>query len=170
MDFADVPIGIPSLWSGLSASIFRQMTYSSARFGLYNILSEEIKKSTGQEKLSMPMTIACAGVSGGLAGLVGNPAEVRLPHMALSSIRLTLCSKIVLVRMCADGAKSAGERFAYSNAAHGMYRVWRDEGITTFTRGATANVARSVLMSELCQPLICKTKLTLRADVGQIAT
>ncbi|KAI9903422.1 hypothetical protein N3K66_002774 [Trichothecium roseum] len=78
--------------------------------------------------------------------------------------------QIVLVRMCADGAKSAGERFAYSNAAHGMYRVWRDEGIATFTRGAAANVARSVLMSELCQPLSCKTKLTLRTDVGQIAT
>lgn len=44
-------------------------------------------------------------------------------------------------------------RFAYSNAFQGLWRVGRDEGLATFGRGVTANIARSVLM-----------------NVGQIAT
>ncbi|KAK1985283.1 mitochondrial dicarboxylate transporter [Colletotrichum cereale] len=127
--------GFFSLWSGLSASIFRQTTYSTARFGLYNYFAQRAKQWTGKEKLTTAMTISCAGLSGGMAGLVGNPAEV------------------VLVRMCADGAKSVGERFAYSNVIEGLYRIGREEGLGAFTRGISANVVRSVLM-----------------NVGQIAT
>ncbi|KAK1722772.1 mitochondrial dicarboxylate transporter [Colletotrichum acutatum] len=127
--------GFFSLWSGLSASIFRQTTYSTARFGLYNYFAQQAKQWTGQEKLTTAMTISCAGLAGGMAGLVGNPAEV------------------VLVRMCADGAKNVGERFAYSNAVEGLYRIGREEGVGAFTRGISANVVRSILM-----------------NVGQIAT
>ncbi|KFH45597.1 Mitochondrial dicarboxylate transporter-like protein [Hapsidospora chrysogenum ATCC 11550] len=121
--------GISSLWAGLSASVLRQSTYSTARFGLYNVVADRAKKWTGREKLSMGWTITCAGVAGGLAGVVGNPAE------------------IVLVRMCADGAKAAADRFGYSNAVHGLYRVARDEGLATFGRGVSANITRSVLMN-----------------------
>ena len=140
------PIGIPSLWSGLSASILRQSTYSTARFGLYTLVSEKARQHTGQTNLSTAWTIACAGVAGGLAGLVGNPTEV------------------VLVRMCADGAKPAAERFAYSNALVGLYRVGRDEGVATFARGVSANIVRSVLMSESLSflPRMASAALTLR--------
>lgn len=67
--------GIHSLWSGLSASILRQTTYSTARFALYDILARQIEQRTGG-KLSATGTVACAGVAGGLAGMVGNPTEV----------------------------------------------------------------------------------------------
>ncbi|GKT50076.1 mitochondrial dicarboxylate transporter [Colletotrichum spaethianum] len=121
--------GFFSLWSGLSASIFRQTTYSTARFGLYNYFAQQAKQWTGKDKLTTAMTISCAGLAGGMAGLVGNPAEV------------------VLVRMCADGAKNVGERFAYANAIEGLYRIGREEGMGAFTRGISANVVRSVLMT-----------------------
>ncbi|GKT65436.1 mitochondrial dicarboxylate transporter [Colletotrichum tofieldiae] len=49
--------------------------------------------------------------------------------------------------MCADGAKNIGERFAYSNAIEGLYRIGREEGAGAFTRGISANVVRSVLMT-----------------------
>ncbi|WYZ36028.1 hypothetical protein EsH8_X_000675 [Colletotrichum jinshuiense] len=122
--------GVFSLWSGLSASILRQSTYSTARFGLYNYFAQQAKQWTGKDKLSTALTISCAGLAGGMAGLVGNPAEV------------------VLVRMCADGAKGASERFAYSNAIEGLYRIGREEGIGAFSRGISANVVRSILMSK----------------------
>ncbi|KAM7221968.1 Mitochondrial carrier domain containing protein, partial [Rhypophila decipiens] len=61
--------------------------------------------------------------------MVGNPTEV------------------VLVRMCADGAKPAPERFRYPNAAAGLYQIWKQEGISVFGRGLSANVVRSVLMN-----------------------
>jgi solute carrier family 25 (mitochondrial dicarboxylate transporter), member 10 len=69
--------GVVSLWSGVSASILRQATYSTARFGLYNVLAKQAaQKWNGGNKLSTAMTIACAGVAGGMAGMIGNPVEV----------------------------------------------------------------------------------------------
>ncbi|KAH6615733.1 mitochondrial carrier domain-containing protein [Chaetomium sp. MPI-SDFR-AT-0129] len=126
--------GIPSLWSGLSASILRQSTYSTARFGLYAVLSRQLQQwssspSAPNAKLSTFATVACAGVAGGFAGVVGNPTEV------------------ILVRMCADAAKPPAERFGYSNAVTGLWRIGREEGVRVFGRGLTANVVRSVLMN-----------------------
>ena len=72
-------------------------------------------------------------------------------------IRWLTVSQVVLVRMCADGAKPAAERFGYSNALTGLYRVAREEGIGAFGRGLTANVTRSVLMSRLTSPHVTRT-------------
>ncbi|UNI22519.1 hypothetical protein JDV02_008401 [Purpureocillium takamizusanense] len=121
--------GIPSLWAGLSASILRQGTYSTARFGIHASLSASLLQCSGRETLPLSWNVACAGLAGGLAGLIGNPTEV------------------VLVRMCADGAKSPQDRFRYGNALVGMVRVWTDEGARAFTKGLAPNVARSILMS-----------------------
>jgi dicarboxylate transporter 10 len=109
--------------------MLRQGTYSTARFGLHTMLSQQWLRHTGQEKLTLGSNVACAAVAGGVAGLIGNPTEV------------------VLVRMCADGARPASQRFAYSNALAGLSRTISGEGVNAFTRGITANVARSVLMS-----------------------
>lgn len=103
--------GIRSLWTGLSASILRQSTYSTTRFGL------------------TPSIILCSGLAGGIAGMIGNPTEV------------------VLVRMCADGAKLPTQRFLYANAFEAMQRIFREEGMKTFSRGLGPNVMRSVLMN-----------------------
>ncbi|KAK4153970.1 mitochondrial dicarboxylate transporter [Chaetomidium leptoderma] len=121
--------GLLSLWSGLSASILRQSTYSTARFGLYSILSRELQQRSGTSKLSTASTVACAGAAGGLAGVVGNPTEV------------------ILVRMCADAAKPSAERFRYPDAVTGLYRIAKEEGVRVFGRGLSANIVRSVLMN-----------------------
>lgn len=125
------PLGIPSLWTGLSASILRQSTYSTARFGLYTILTQHLKKSQANPNnpLSTLTTIGAAALAGGLAGIIGNPAEV------------------ILVRMCADGAKPPTERHTYPDALRGLARIAREEGIATFGRGLGATVVRSVLMN-----------------------
>lgn len=124
--------GITSLWAGLSASLLRQSTYSTARFGFHNYLSGLALRKSGKEKLPASWNVACAGVSGGVAGLIGNPTEV------------------ALVRMCADGAKQPSERFNYSNSIQALFRVCKEEGISAFTKGLMPNVVRSVLMSEYC--------------------
>lgn len=130
-DDAD-PLGIPSLWNGLSASILRQGTYSTARFGIHGYLSSVMLRRSGKDKLSPSTNIACAGLAGGIAGLLGNPAEV------------------VLVRMCADGAKPLGQRFAYPDPIRGLVEIGRQEGVGAFTKGIGANIVRSILMSESC--------------------
>jgi dicarboxylate transporter 10 len=69
--------GILSLWDGLSASILRQATYSTARFGLYNYFARQFQSlSAGGGPLSASATVATAGLAGGLAGVIGNPTEV----------------------------------------------------------------------------------------------
>lgn len=122
--------GILSLWSGLSASILRQSTYSTTRFALQHHFSEQIQRRNPSSKPSALTTMATAGLAGGIAGLIGNPAEV------------------VLVRMCADGAKAPKERFGYSNALTGLIRIGREDGLSAYFRGLGPNVVRSVLMSE----------------------
>lgn len=124
--------GILSLWTGLSASILRQSTYSTARFGIYTILTQHLKSSSKhpQQQLSTLTTIAAAGLAGGLAGIIGNPAEV------------------ILVRMCADGAKPPTQQNHYPDALRGLIRIAREDGLaTTFTRGLGATIIRSVLMN-----------------------
>lgn len=68
--------GIHSLWTGISASILRQSTYSTTRFGLYNYLTSAMKRSYDVRDLSAASTIVCAGAAGGVAGMLGNPTEV----------------------------------------------------------------------------------------------
>lgn len=123
------PPGIPSLWTGLSASILRQSTYSTARFGLYTLLAQHLKSKSPTGQLSPWATIGAAGLAGGLAGVIGNPAEV------------------ILVRMCADGARPPAERANHPDALRGLWRIARDEGLGTFARGLGPTVVRSVLMN-----------------------
>jgi hypothetical protein len=122
--------GIPSLWTGLTGSWLRQCSYSTARFGLYNYFAKEVKQRTGTTKLTAGWEVVCSGVAGGAAGLIGNPTEV------------------VLVRMCADGAKTASERYNYGNSLRALYRIGKEEGMSTFSRGLTPNIVRSVIMSK----------------------
>jgi dicarboxylate transporter 10 len=63
--------GIRSLYTGLSASLLRQMTYSLVRFGSY----EEMKRYMAQTgSLSTGKLLLAASAAGGLGGLAGNPA------------------------------------------------------------------------------------------------
>lgn len=123
--------GILSLSDGLSASILRQGTYSTARFGIYNYLTSEALQESGKSRLPLSWNIAFAGIAGGVAGLIGNPTEV------------------VLVRMCADAAKPKSEQFGYPNAVSGLGSIWSERGVAAFSKGLGPNIARSVLMSEL---------------------
>jgi dicarboxylate transporter 10 len=97
----------------------------------------------------------CAGLAGGIAGFIGNPAEV------------------VLVRMSTDGAKPFAERFNYPNALVGLVRVGSREGLAAYARGLGPNVVRSVLMNvsqiaaytEAKRQLLESKSLGLRDDI-----
>lgn len=63
--------GLRSLYTGLSASLLRQMSYSLVRLGSYESLKARLQKkgsaSTGQ-------LLIAAMVAGGIGGVAGNPA------------------------------------------------------------------------------------------------
>jgi solute carrier family 25 (mitochondrial dicarboxylate transporter), member 10 len=119
--------GVRGLYSGLSASLLRQITYSTTRFGVY----EELKSSftTASSSPSFPTLIAMASTSGFLGGIAGNPADV------------------LNVRMQHDNALPPEQRRNYKNAIDGLIRMTREEGPRSLFRGVWPNSMRAVLMT-----------------------
>lgn len=63
--------GFRSLYTGLSAAILRQMTYSMVRFGSYEKMKASLSKN---EQASAVELFLAAMIAGGLGGIAGNPA------------------------------------------------------------------------------------------------
>ncbi|PBP20300.1 hypothetical protein BUE80_DR008955 [Diplocarpon rosae] len=116
--------GLPGLYRGLSASLLRQITYSTTRFGIYEQL-----KSAQSSKPTFPTLIAMASASGFIGGVVGNPADV------------------LNVRMQHDAALPVRQRRNYKNAVEGLVRMTREEGWKALFRGVWPNSMRALLMT-----------------------
>ncbi|KAF2762078.1 mitochondrial carrier [Pseudovirgaria hyperparasitica] len=141
--------GFLGLYRGLSASILRQMTYSTTRFGVY----EELKSlsTTPTSTPSFPVLIAMASTSGFLGGVAGNPAD------------------IINVRMQNDAALPPEKRHNYRHAIDGIIRMSRSEGLGSLFRGVWPNSARAVLMtaSQLASYDIFKQQLQRRLEMKE---
>lgn len=111
----------------LSASLLRQLTYSTTRFGVY----EELKGvfSSAKQQPSFPTLVAMASTSGFLGGVAGNPADV------------------LNVRMQHDAALDPRDRRNYKHAIDGLTRMVREEGWKSLWRGVWPNSMRAVLMT-----------------------
>jgi len=116
--------GFFALYNGISASLLRQLTYSTARFGVYEALRPQDGKS-----FSFFMKCTTAGLAGGIGGFVGAPAD------------------LINVRMQNDSKLPAEARRNYKNAVEGLVRVSREEGVTALWRGSSMVVSRAILMT-----------------------
>lgn len=114
-------------FSQLSASLLRQLTYSTTRFGVYEEL--KCRTSSPQQPNSLPSLIALASFSGFLGGIAGNPADV------------------LNVRMQHDAALPISQRRNYKHAIDGLVRITREEGWRALFRGVWPNSLRAVLMT-----------------------
>lgn len=132
----------------LSASVLRQLTYSTARFGVYEKL-KQLAEADG-EKASFLTRVAISSVSGVVGSFIGNPAD------------------ILNVRMQHDAALPAAERRNYGNAISGILRMAREEGAAGMFRGVIPNSGRAVLMtaSQLAGYDIFKEELLKRTSMG----
>ncbi|KAL0278359.1 UNVERIFIED_CONTAM: hypothetical protein PYX00_000197 [Menopon gallinae] len=117
-----------ALYNGLSASLLRQLTYSTTRFGIYEVSSFLMCMYWAL------MSAAMAGLAGAAGGLVGTPADM------------------VNVRMQNDVKLPPESRRNYKNAIHGLWRVYREEGVKRLFSGASTATSRAVLMTigQLC--------------------
>lgn len=119
--------GFFALYRGLSAGLFRQVTYTTTRLGVFGVLKDSFA-SDGKpvpfwKKLAMGMT------AGGCGAIVGTPAEV------------------ALIRMTADGRLPPAERRGYTSVFNALARVTREEGITTLWRGTGPTVGRAMVLN-----------------------
>lgn len=125
--------GIFGLYNGLSAALFRQLTYSTVRFGVYEDLKQRFAPSPtpASPNPSLPFTslIWMSSLSGFAGGVIGNPGDV------------------LNVRMQSDFAKPAAERRSYKHALDGLIRMIREEGVASLFRGVGANSSRALLMT-----------------------
>lgn len=119
--------GLRSVYTGLSASLMRQMTYSLVRLGSY----EEMKRlmSENGQSPSAGKLLLAAGVAGGLGGIAGNPAD------------------ILLVRMTSDSIRPPEKRYNYRNGITGLISLVKEDGRKGLARGLGTNTTRAVLMN-----------------------
>jgi len=119
--------GVMALYSGLSASILRQLTYSTTRFAIYEISKQNMTKPG--EALPFHTKILLASMGGMAGGIVGTPADM------------------VNVGMQNDIKLPPNERRNYKHAIDGLWQVYKHEGVTKVFAGATMATSRAVLMT-----------------------
>lgn len=64
------------LFTGISASIMRQMSYSLVRLGSYEAIKQKL---SGEHRPSAVKLLSAAALAGGLGGVAGNPAGMSVP-------------------------------------------------------------------------------------------
>ncbi|XP_054290928.1 mitochondrial 2-oxoglutarate/malate carrier protein-like [Macrosteles quadrilineatus] len=134
--------GVLGLYSGLTANLFRQATYTTCRMGIYQVTLDSLKKYGYQENL--PTQIVAGLVGGFAAAFVATPSDV------------------ALVRMTADGRLPAYERRNYKNIFDALRRIALEEGRKgvfaglqpTILRAMVANTAQLVSYSQAKQILL----------------
>ncbi|KAK6630432.1 hypothetical protein RUM43_014777 [Polyplax serrata] len=120
--------GIVAMYSGLSAGLLRQATYTTTRLGVYTWLFENY---TGKDGIPPGFFVkAGLGMAAGCTGaFVGTPAEV------------------ALIRMTADGRLPLEERRNYKNVFEALLRISKEEGILTLWRGAVPTMGRAMVVN-----------------------
>jgi len=119
--------GVIALYNGLSASLLRQLTYSTTRFGIYEVAKQTVASSG--ESVPFYQRIGIAAVAGAAGGLVGTPADM------------------INVRMQNDIKLPAESRRNYKHAFDGLIRVYREEGTRRLFSGASTATSRAVLVT-----------------------
>ncbi|KAL0970772.1 hypothetical protein UPYG_G00247190 [Umbra pygmaea] len=120
--------GLGGIYTGLSAGLLRQATYTTTRLGIYTVLFEKMTSQDG----TPPNFLLKAGIgmtAGAIGAFVGTPAEV------------------ALIRMTADGRLPADQRRGYSNVFNALIRITKEEGLTTLWRGCIPTMARAVVVN-----------------------
>ena len=119
------------LYTGLSAGLLRQVTYTTARLGFFDTFMKGLKKMADDNGTTIGFRErAGAGLTaGGLAAMVGNPADLSL------------------IRMQSDGLKPAAERANFNSVFDALTRIARSEGITALWAGCLPTVVRAMALN-----------------------
>ncbi|PHH66542.1 hypothetical protein CDD81_7017 [Ophiocordyceps australis] len=119
------------LYTGLSAGLLRQAVYTTARLGLFDTimgrLTTRAKASGGQIGFGERATAGLA--AGGLAAMIGNPAD------------------LALIRMQSDGLKPAAQRKNYRSVVDALTSIARSEGIGALWAGAAPTMVRAMALN-----------------------
>merc|ERR1712014_74344 len=119
--------GIAAFYKGLDAGLTRQVVYTGARLGLFDKFTAMVK--TPGKSLSFLENAGCALSAGGLAALLGNPAD------------------LALIRMQADSMKPAAERAGYTSVVTTMGMILKADGPGGLMAGAGPTATRAMALN-----------------------
>lgn len=119
------------LYTGLSAGLLRQAAYTTARLGFFDTFMKRLNTSADAHgtKVGFKERAGAGLVAGGLAAMVGNPAD------------------LALIRMQSDGLKPLANRANYSSVFDALIRISRSEGITALWSGCLPTVVRAMALN-----------------------
>ncbi|XP_048380325.1 mitochondrial 2-oxoglutarate/malate carrier protein [Stegostoma tigrinum] len=120
--------GVTGIYTGLSAGLLRQATYTTTRLGIYTVLFEKLTKADGTPP-NFLMKALIGMTAGAIGAFVGTPAEVSL------------------IRMTADGRLPVDQRRGYTNVFNALIRITREEGVLTLWRGCVPTMTRAVVVN-----------------------
>jgi len=140
------------LYTGLSAGLLRQAVYTTARLGFFDSFMKIAKKRVEAKGQSIGFKErAAAGLTaGGLAAMVGNPAD------------------LALIRMQSDGLKPAAQRANYKSVVDALVRISKAEGVSALWAGALPTIARAMALNfgQLAFFSEAKTQLKHRTNLS----
>ena len=140
------------LYTGLSAGLLRQAVYTTARLGFFDTFMAQLKtRAAAQGKEIGFKERAMAGLTaGGLAAMVGNPAD------------------LALIRMQSDGLKPLAQRAQYTSVVDALVRISRAEGLSALWAGCLPTVARAMALNfgQLAFFSEAKNQLKSRTELG----
>nr|XP_011454174.2 mitochondrial 2-oxoglutarate/malate carrier protein [Crassostrea gigas] len=119
--------GLSGIYTGLSAGLLRQATYTTTRMGIYSSLFE--KFSVDGKPPSFIRKVLIGVFAGGVGAFVGTPAE------------------LALIRMTADGRLPVEQQRGYKNVVDALRRVWAEEGFMALFRGSGPTIGRAMVVN-----------------------
>ena len=122
---------VTDLYTGLSAGLLRQAVYTTARLGFFDTFMKRLAVRAKENGTSVGFKErAGAGLAaGGLAAVVGNPAD------------------LALIRMQSDGMKPLAQRANYTSVIDALTRISKNEGILRLWAGAYPTVVRAMALN-----------------------
>lgn len=138
------------LYTGLSAGLLRQAVYTTARLGFFDTFISVAKtRATDQGRNVSFGERALAGLTaGGLAAMIGNPAD------------------LALIRMQSDGLKPVEARANYRSVIDALSRISKAEGIGALWAGATPTVVRAMALNLGQLAFFSESKSQLKAHTN----
>jgi len=122
---------VMDLYTGISAGLLRQAVYTTARIGFFDTFMKAltVRATANGNKIGFSER-AIAGLSaGGLAAMIGNPAD------------------LALIRMQSDGLKPLAERKNYKSVIDALSNIAKTEGVARLWAGATPTIVRAMALN-----------------------
>jgi solute carrier family 25 (mitochondrial oxoglutarate transporter), member 11 len=119
------------LYTGLSAGLLRQAVYTTARLGFFDTFMKTLATRAKDQGTQVGFKErAGAGLAaGGLAAMIGNPAD------------------LALIRMQSDGLQPVAQRKNYKSVVDALSSIARSEGVAALWSGAAPTVVRAMALN-----------------------